>query len=61
MIGKVSEQFLFYASSEFQGVPSNQKWAFFSTGIIFNDLIKQQQGLIHNYIPVQRKLVNYFV
>jgi hypothetical protein len=31
----------------------------FTTGIIFSDLMKLQQGLINNYNSVQWKLVNY--
>jgi hypothetical protein len=42
-------------------VLSNQKWAFFSIGIIYNDLMNVQKRLIHTYYSEQRKLVNYFV
>jgi hypothetical protein len=42
-------------------VLSNQKWALFSIGIIYNDLMNVQKRLIHTYYSEQRKLVNYFV
>jgi hypothetical protein len=29
-------------------VPSNQIWTFFTTWIIYNGLMKKQQGLINN-------------
>jgi hypothetical protein len=28
--------------------------------IIYNDLLKEQKGLINNYYSVQSKLMNYF-
>jgi hypothetical protein len=33
----------------------------FSTEIIYNDLMKEQKGLINNYYYVQIELVKYFV
>jgi hypothetical protein len=38
--------------------PQTKKRTFFSTGVIFNDLMNAQQRLIHNYFSVHRKLVN---
>jgi hypothetical protein len=46
--------FLFHVGLGVQDVPSNQKWAFSSIGIIYNDLMKVQQRLIHNYYSVQK-------
>jgi hypothetical protein len=36
------------------------KMGIFTEGITFNDLMNAQQGIIHNYNYVQRKLVNSF-
>jgi hypothetical protein len=44
----VFEYSLFYAGSGAQDVPSNPTLAFFTAGIIFNDLMNIQQRLIHN-------------
>jgi hypothetical protein len=57
----VYKHFLFYPGLGDQDVPSNQKSAFFTTGISFNDLINLQKRLIHNYNYVQCKLVHYFL
>jgi hypothetical protein len=45
----VSYGFLFYAGLGVQEVPSNKRWAFFTIGIIYSDLNKEQKGLVNNY------------
>jgi hypothetical protein len=42
-------------------VPSKQRWTFFRTWIIYNDLFKVQQQLINNKYSEQRKFMNYFM
>jgi hypothetical protein len=39
----------------------NQRWALFTKGIIFSDLMSVKQRLILTFISVQWKRVNYFV
>jgi hypothetical protein len=38
-----------------------KKGHFFSIGIIYSDLNKEQKGLINNYYSVQINLVIYFI
>jgi hypothetical protein len=42
-------------------VPPSQRWTFFTIGIIYSDLNKEQKELINNYYSKQKKLVNYFI
>jgi hypothetical protein len=43
-----SESFLFSTGEGVQDEPTSQRWAFFNTRNINNDLMKLQQGLIDN-------------
>jgi hypothetical protein len=42
-------------------VTSSQKWAFFTTRIIYGDLMKVQQRLMNNYSSGQIQLRIYFI
>jgi hypothetical protein len=42
-------------------VPSSQRWTLFTIGIIYNDLMKEKQGLITNYYFGHGKFMNYFI
>jgi hypothetical protein len=42
-------------------VPSRQRWTFFTTRIINNDLMKEKQGLINNNYSAPGKFMSYFM